>query len=31
MNQLLLGIEIGMCIGRIIVALLEEIRKEQEK
>jgi hypothetical protein len=27
-QQVLLAIEIGMCIGRIILAIIEEIQKE---
>jgi hypothetical protein len=30
MQQLIIGIEIGMAIGRILVSILEEIKKERE-
>lgn len=30
MQQLITGIEIGLAIGRIILAIIEEIKKETE-
>jgi hypothetical protein len=29
MQQLILGLELGMAIGRIIIAVIEEIQKER--
>ena len=31
MQQLLLGIECGLAIGRILIAVMEEIKKEKRK
>lgn len=31
MNQILLGVEIGMAIGRILLAVLEELKEKREK